>query len=85
MPNYGLTKEAYDTWRNYPVLDKRPVPTEELTKHTLKFNIEDIDGIVVSDKKDMEKISSFLHTTEIFSGTRRNLSQTEINIVIITD
>ena len=83
-----LTKEAYDTWRNYPVLEKRPAPTEELIKHTLKFNIEDIDGIVVSDKKDMEKISSFLHTTEIFSGTRRNLSPTEINrlleLVIIT-
>ena len=84
-----LTKEAYDTWRNYSVLEKRPAPTEELTKHTLKFNIKDIDGIVVSDKKDMEKISSFLHTTEIFSGTRRNLSPTEINrlleLVIITD
>lgn len=84
-----LTKEAYDTWRNYPVLEKRPAPTEELTKHTLRFDIEDIDGIVVSDKKDIENIRSFLHTTEIFSGTRRNLSPTEINrlleLVIITE
>lgn len=84
-----LTKEAYDIWRNYPVLEKRPAPTEELTKHTLKFDIEDIDGIVVSDKKDLEKISRLLHTTEIFSGTRRNLSSTEINrlleSVIITE
>ena len=84
-----LTKEAYNTWRRYPVLKKRPAPTEELKKHTLKFDIEDIEGIVVSDKKDREEITTFLHTTEIFSGARRNLSSTEINrlleLVIITE
>lgn len=84
-----LTKKAYDAWRNFPVLEKRPAPTEELKKYTLKFNIEDIDGIVVSDKKDIERISRFLNTTEIFSGTRRNLSLIEINrlldLVIITE
>ena len=84
-----LTKEAYDTWRRYPVLKKRPAPTEELKKHTLKFDIEDIEGIVVSDKKDREEITTFLHTTELFSGTRRTLSSPEINklldLVIITE
>lgn len=77
-----LTKEAYDTWRKYPVQEKRPAPTEKLIKHTLKFDIEDIDGIVVLDKKDLEEISRFLHTTDFFSGTRKNLSLTEINRLV---
>lgn len=77
-----LTKEAYDTWRKYPVQEKRPALTEELIKHTLKFDIEDIDGIVVLDKKDLEEISRFLHTTVFFSGTRKNLSLTEINRLV---
>ena len=74
-----LTKEAYDTWRKFPLLTKRPAPTEELKKHTLKFDIEDIDGIIVSNKKEQEDIRRFLNTTEFFSGTKRNLSPTEID------
>lgn len=84
-----LTKEVYDTWRKYPDQEKRPAPTEELTKHTLKFDIEDIDGIVVLDKKDLEEIRRFFHTTNLFSGARRNLSTTEIkrllDLVITTE
>lgn len=84
-----LTKEAYVRWRNYPAQEKRPAPTQELKKYTLRFDIEDIEGIVVSDKKDREEITTFLHTTELFSGTRRTLSSPEINklldLVIVTE
>lgn len=84
-----LTKETYERWRNYPAQKKRPAPTKELKKYTLKFDIEDIEGIVVSNKKDREEISIFLHTTELFSGTRRTLSLPEIkkllDLVIVTE
>lgn len=74
-----LSKEAYDTWRKFPHLHKRPAPTEELKNHTLQFDIEDIEGIIVSNKKDHEDINRFLNTTEFFSGTKRHLSLAEIN------
>lgn len=73
-----LTKEAYDTWRKFPRLPKRPAPNEELKKHALQFDIEDIEGIIVSNKKDQEEIHKFLNTTEFLSGTKRHLSPAEI-------
>ena len=84
------TKKAYDKWRKYPLLTKRPAPTEELEKYTLKFDIEDIEGILVSNKKEQEEIRRFLNSIKYFSGTKRHLSPREIDklsdlVIVIED
>lgn len=76
-----LTQEAYDKWRK-DSNEKRPAPTEELINHALKFDIGDIDSIIVPDKTYTDEISNFLHTTETFSGQKRKLSEGEINFLL---
>ena len=71
-----ITEETYKEWRK-DTSNKRPAPTEDLKQYPLKFEIDDIKGIIISDKKEYEEISRFLDVTGLFSGIKKNLSDTE--------
>lgn len=72
-----FTEEEYMKWRG-DKNQKRPEPTKEMKRKALKFDIEDIEKIIVKRRSEKIKVKKFLQETHSFSGLQKNLSKEEV-------
>lgn len=78
------TKEKYMEWR-FPGGDKtvkKPLPSEELKKHTLEFDVSDIKYILVKDDEFKARVIEFIKVLKTIGG--RKLTSGKANEDLIT-
>ena len=75
--NWFWTKEDYLKWR-FPVGDttvKKPLPTDELKKHTLEFDATDIKYILVKDDDFKARVIDFIKGLKSIGGRKLTSSK----------
>lgn len=86
--NWFWTKEDYLKWR-FPDGDttaKKPLPSDELIKYTLKFEVTDVKYILVKDDDFKTRVIEFIKALKTIGGRKKtsNMANEDLITKIIT-